>query len=134
MYLYLYLSTFKRTCILLKYFSKNNAIYLYLYFNKCESTCTLLKYFHMYFTPFLTKATAIQFINGKCHIMKRKSHKTTLSGYYTCVSRDLLLMALGTDTHTHTDAQTKTISKTRRAAKGRVHLVYKYLYILDSQC
>ena len=53
MYLYLYLSTFKSTCILLKYFSKNNAMYLYLYFNKCKSTCTLLKYFHMYFTPCL---------------------------------------------------------------------------------
>ena len=50
MYLYLYLSTFKGTCILLKY-SKNNA--MYLYFNKCESTCTLLKYFHMYFAPCL---------------------------------------------------------------------------------
>ena len=53
MYLYLYLSTFKGTCILLKYFSKNTAMYLYLYFNKCESTCTLLKYFQMYFAPCL---------------------------------------------------------------------------------
>ena len=56
MYLYLYLSTFKGTCILLKYFSKNYAMYLYLYFNKCESTCTLLKYFHMYFAPCLALA------------------------------------------------------------------------------
>ena len=55
MYLYLYLSTFKSTCILLKYFSKNNATYLYLYFHKYESTCTLLKYFHMYFAPCLVK-------------------------------------------------------------------------------
>ena len=50
-YLYLYLNTSKSTCILLKYFSQNNA--MYLYFNKCQSTCTLLKYFHMYFAPCL---------------------------------------------------------------------------------
>ena len=61
MYLYLYLSTFKSTCILLKYFSKNNAMYLYLYFNKCESTCTLLKYFHMYFAPCLMEYGQISF-------------------------------------------------------------------------
>ena len=48
----------------------------------------------------VTKATAIQFINGKCHIKKQKGHKTTLSGYYTCVSHDLLLVPLGSDTHT----------------------------------
>ena len=52
-YLYLYLNTSKNTCILLKYFSQNNAMYLYLYFTKCQSTCTLLKYFHMYFTSCL---------------------------------------------------------------------------------
>ena len=54
-YLYLYLNTFKSTCILLNYFSQNNAVYLYLYFNKCQSTCTLLKYFHMYFAPCLVR-------------------------------------------------------------------------------
>ena len=52
-YLYLYLNTSKSTCILLKYFSQNNAMYLYSHFNKCQSTCTLLKYFHMYFAPCL---------------------------------------------------------------------------------
>ena len=56
-YLYLYLNTSKSTCILLKYFSQNNAMYLYLYFTtKCQSTCTLLKYFHMYCTPCLEQS------------------------------------------------------------------------------
>ena len=57
--LYLYLNTSKSTCILLKYFSQNNAMYLYLYFNKCQSTCTLLKYFHMYFAPCLIGGTLV---------------------------------------------------------------------------
>ena len=30
----------------------------------------------------ITKATAIQFIDEECHIKKRKSRKTALSGYY----------------------------------------------------
>ena len=73
----------------------------------------------------VTKATAIQFIDCKCHIMKQKSRKTALSGYYaiTHVSRDLLLMASGADTHihTHTDVRTKTISRNQaRTAFGRV--------------
>ena len=38
-----------------------------------------------FMTRTVNKATAIQFINGKCHTMKRKSRKTALSGYYTCV-------------------------------------------------
>ena len=72
----------------------------------------------------VTKAMIIQFIDGKCHIMKRKSCKTVLSGYYTCVSRDLLLMALGADTHTHTNVRTKMISRNQvHAAFGCAHLV-----------
>ena len=59
----------------------------------------------------VTKAMVIHFIDGKCHIIKRKSHKTALSGYYACVSCDVLLMASGADTHTHTDVRTKTISR-----------------------
>ena len=47
-------------------------------------------------TRTVTKATAIQFIDSKCHIMSRK---TALSGYYACVSCDLLLMASGAETH-----------------------------------
>ena len=53
-------------------------------------------------TCIVTKAMAIQFIDGKCHIKKRKSRKTALSSYYACVSRDLLLMPSGAYTHTHT--------------------------------
>ena len=50
----------------------------------------------------VTKATAIQFIDGKCHIMKWESRTTALSGYYACISCDLLLMASGVDTQTDT--------------------------------
>ena len=67
----------------------------------------------------VTKATTIQFINHKCHIKKRKSHKTTLSSYYACVSRDLLLMPSGADTHKHTQTYqrlwTKRFQETRHA-------------------
>ena len=55
----------------------------------------------------VTKAMAIQFINGKCHIKKQKSSKTALSSYYACVLCDLLLMPLG-QTHTHTHANILT--------------------------
>ena len=54
----------------------------------------------------VTKATAIQFIDGKCHNNKEmESRKTALPSYYACVSRDLLLVPSGVDTHTckHTD-------------------------------
>ena len=51
----------------------------------------------------VTKATAIQFIDNKCRIKKWKSHKTALSGYYACVSHDLLLVPSGR-THTQTHA------------------------------
>ena len=50
----------------------------------------------------VTKATPIQFINGKSHVKKRRGHKTALSGYYTYLSHDLLLMSSGVDTHTYT--------------------------------
>ena len=55
----------------------------------------------------VTKATPIQFIDSKCDIRKQKSHITVLSGYYACLSRDLLLMPLG-QTHTHTHTYTHT--------------------------
>ena len=54
----------------------------------------------------VTKAMAIQFIDGKCHIKKWKSHETALSGYYACVSLDLLLVSSGAGTHTHTHTHT----------------------------
>ena len=50
----------------------------------------------------VTKATPIQFIDGKSRIKKRNSRKTALYDYYTCLSRYLLLMASGADTHTDT--------------------------------
>ena len=77
----------------------------------------------------VTKATPIQFINSKCHIKKRKSHKTALSRYYACLSRDLLLMPLEADTQTHTQAHThtptfanETISKTRSVQACGLHM------------
>ena len=74
-------------------------------------------------THTVTKATAIQFIDGKCHIMKRKSRKAALSSYYACVLCDLLLMASGW-THKYTEAQTKTIARNQAStAEGRAHLV-----------
>ena len=62
-------------------------------------------------TRTVTKATAIQFIDGKCHIMKRKSRKTALSGYYACDSRDLLLMASGAETHMYQRANKNDFKK-----------------------
>ena len=59
-------------------------------------------------TGSVTKAMPILFIDSKSHIKKRRGHKTALSGYYTCLSRDLLLMASGADTHTHTHTHTHT--------------------------
>ena len=52
-------------------------------------------------TGSVTMAAPIQFIDGESCTKKWKGRKTALSGYYTCLSRDLLLMALG-QTHTHT--------------------------------
>ena len=63
----------------------------------------------------VTKATPIQFIDGKSRINKRRGHKTALSGYYACLSRDLLLMPLGADTHIHQRLRTKRFQETRCA-------------------
>ena len=51
----------------------------------------------------VTKATPIQFVNGKSRIKKQRGHKTALSSYYACLSRDLLLIPSGVDTHTYTN-------------------------------
>ena len=65
----------------------------------------------------VTKATPIQFINGRSHMKKQRCHKTSLSGYYTYFSYDLLLMPSGVDTHTHTQTFVdKTISHVRPSA------------------
>ena len=68
-------------------------------------------------TGSVTKATPIQFINGKSRIKKQRGRKTALSGYYACLSRGLLIMASGADTHTHIHqrSQTKRFQETRRA-------------------
>ena len=79
----------------------------------------------------VTKATPIQFTDGKSGIKKRRGRKTALPGYYACLSRDLLLMALGADTHTRTHARThtptfadETISRNQAArGEGRARLV-----------
>ena len=66
----------------------------------------------------VTKATPIQFIDSKCHIKKWKSRKTALSGYYACLSCDLLLMPVEARTHTHTHTPT-FVDKTISRNKGR---------------
>ena len=50
-------------------------------------------------------ATPIQFTDGKSGTKKRRGRKTALPGYYACLSRDLLLMASGADTHTYTNVR-----------------------------
>ena len=49
----------------------------------------------------VTKATAIQFIDSKCHIKKRKCRKSAYPVITHVFSRDLILMLSGW-THTHT--------------------------------
>ena len=70
----------------------------------------------------VTKTMAIQFIDGKSHVMKQKSRKTTLSGYYVCFMW-LVSNGLGGG-HTHTEVQIKKISRNQvHVAEGHVHLV-----------
>ena len=66
----------------------------------------------------VTKATPIQFIDSKTHLKKQRSRKTTLSGYYSCLSRDLLLMPLGVDTHKHTPTFTDETISINQAHNG----------------
>ena len=63
----------------------------------------------------VTKATLVQFIDGKCHIKKQKNHETALSGYYTCLSRDLLRINVlgGGHTHIHQRSWMKQFQETR---------------------
>ena len=78
-------------------------------------------------TCIVTKATAIQFIDGKCHIKEQKSYETALSGYYTCVTHDLLLlMSSGADTHTctHTNTRTKMI------LRNQAHVAEDCMYLV----
>ena len=57
-------------------------------------------------TRIVTKARNIQFIDGSVIIIKkRNSRKTSLSGYYACLSCSLLLKGVDTHTHKHTDVR-----------------------------
>ena len=75
----------------------------------------------------VTKATPIQFTDGKSGIKKRRGCKTALPGYYACLSRDLLLMASGADTHTHIHqrSRTKRCQETRHAQPVAEYIWFK---------
>ena len=63
----------------------------------------------------VTKATPIHFIDSKSRLKKWRVRKTALSGYYACLSRGLLLMASGADTHTHIQQRLRTKKPGARA-------------------
>ena len=70
----------------------------------------------------VTKAKAIHFIDGMCHVQKWKSCKTTLSGYYAWLSFNLLLMPSRADTLIHQCSW--TIKKPgMQGLKAKAHLV-----------
>ena len=76
----------------------------------------------------VTKATPIQFTDGKSGTKKWRGRKTALPVYYACLSRDLLLMASGADTHTHTHTHTPTFTdETISRNQVRVACFKKYL-------
>ena len=79
----------------------------------------------------VTKATAIQFIDGKCHIKKQKSLKIALSGYYACVSRDLLLVPLGADTNANIPTFADKISRNQACAPGLTICMRCYAFLSD---
>ena len=74
----------------------------------------------------VTKATPIQFIDSKSRIKKWRGRKTTISGYYECLSRDLSLMATGADTHTHTPTFMDEMISRNQAKPG---LIIESLFI-----
>ena len=80
-----------------------------------------------------TKATPIQFIDRKSRIKKWRDRKTTLSGYYACLSRDLLLMALRADTHTHTNVRGQNDFK-KPGTRGPVACMHLVLKLLKKNC
>ena len=69
----------------------------------------------------VTKATPIQFIDSNICIKKQRDHKTALSGYYVCFSRDLLLMASGAETHTHTHIYQRLWMKQFQETRPQAH-------------
>ena len=82
-------------------------------------------------TGSVTKATPIHFIDSKSRLKKWRGRKTALSGYYACLSCDLLLMASGADTHTLTPTFVdETISRNQACAGHRpVRAWFKNLLI-----
>ena len=80
-----------------------------------SAASTVLLLWQAFTTCSVTKATPIQFIDGRSHMKKWRCHKTALSGCYTCFSRDLLLMPSGADTHIHQRSWTKRFQETRCA-------------------
>ena len=71
----------------------------------------------------VTKAPPISNIDGKCHIKKLKSSRTSLIGYSGFIPREWLLIAWGADTCVSI-SRTKTISRNQaRAISAGAHLV-----------
>ena len=70
---------------------------------------------------FVTKATPIACIDGKCYIKKLKSSRTCLTGYSAFVSHEQFLIAWGVDTHTHTRTRTRTHTRTRTRTHTHTH-------------
>ena len=77
---------------------------------------------------YITKTTPIHVINGECHIKQMKSgksHKTSLSNHTQSISCHIIPLVTNalkgghTDwhRHTHTDVQTKVISRNKVWAK-----------------
>ena len=76
----------------------------------------------------VTKATPIQFVDGKCyHIKKQKSYKTALYDY-AWFSHDLLLIPLGVETYKHTKRKRTNILI---QAHGATKYVVKYVAALQ---
>ena len=76
----------------------------------------------------VNNATAIQFINGKCYIRNGKAVKLLYPVIMHAFHVTCYQWPQGR-THTHTDAQTKTISRNQvRLAFGCACLVYKKLW------
>ena len=68
----------------------------------CSQYCITLVFFgrHSWCTVLLRPHPFNLLMAGV--IKKQRGRKTALSSYYACISRNLLLMSSGVDTHTHT--------------------------------
>ena len=73
----------------------------------------------MFTTGSVTKAMPIQFIDGKSHIKKQRSHKTAL---YPVITQDFHVTCLGDGhTHIHQRSRTKRFQETKCARAGDPH-------------